>query len=227
MQNKVRKFFLFLLFFIISLEAKAHPHAFVSLKADWIATPSELTAIKMQWTFDRLSSSTVLYDLKQNQTDPTYRQKLIDLMIENIIENDYFTELSVESVQSKHEDQTKPESKKRLAFAQTVQNVSLNEDKLQLILQFTVPLAQAVPFAQKQFKMKVYEPSFYVDMTFPTQTDIQLSESMQVICSVRLLLPKEDKALEEYALSIDLDATPDPEFNLGSAFAQQVFVLCQ
>lgn len=202
-------------FFILFGMSKthAHPHAFVGLKAELISTDSALQALKMRWIFDEMSSASVIYDLKSNQNDPNYRSQLIEDMMENIVENHYFTELSTNHVQ--------------LTFNKNPVDVELKEDQLQLILNFTAPLAAPLPFQHQKLKLKIYEPSFYVDMTFPAETEIVLSNAMNQDCTVRLLLPKQDKALEDYALSLDFDAQPNPDFNLGAAFAQQVFITCR
>ncbi|MVS17011.1 DUF1007 family protein, partial [Salmonella enterica subsp. enterica serovar Bovismorbificans] len=43
-----------------ALEALAHPHSFISLKTDIVSEAGQITALKMRWKMDEITSADLL-----------------------------------------------------------------------------------------------------------------------------------------------------------------------
>lgn len=96
--NKIRFLIVKKLFKLISLiwffyvtQAVAHPHAFITMKSKPLVKDQQLTGFTLELLLDEMSSSSILYDLKNSNNDKVARQKLVDEVIENIINEHYFS----------------------------------------------------------------------------------------------------------------------------------------
>jgi ABC-type uncharacterized transport system substrate-binding protein len=47
---------------VLSSAVAAHPHSFITLKTEIVATDNQLTGLKMRWTMDEMTSADLLYD---------------------------------------------------------------------------------------------------------------------------------------------------------------------
>lgn len=79
-----------LIWFFYVHAAVAHPHAFITMKSKPLVKDQQLTGFTLELLLDEMSSF-ILYDLKNSNNDKVARQKLADEVIENIINEHYFS----------------------------------------------------------------------------------------------------------------------------------------
>lgn len=191
----------------------AHPHSFIELKTQFHDDGENINAVTMQWRLDTIASSSVLYDLLNKQADDPEWEEQARLMMDNVIINHYFSEIY--------------RNDKQIQLDNTATNYQLIRDDLQVILSFTVNFKQAQPIASSNYQLITFEPTFYVDMTYPYTSDITLSPKMlEHECNVSLQTPSSSDDIQAYALSLDDGATPDTNMKLGQQFAQKVNITC-
>lgn len=60
--NRVKQCTSAAFFMVLSWTAAAHPHSFISLQSEPVVKDGLLSAFKMRWTMDEITSSDLLYD---------------------------------------------------------------------------------------------------------------------------------------------------------------------
>ena len=69
----------------------AHPHAFIDMQTKPLVKDNQLIGFSTQWLLDEASSSAVLYDMMQTKGDKAAKQKLIDEVMANVVNEHYFS----------------------------------------------------------------------------------------------------------------------------------------
>ncbi|WP_028863966.1 DUF1007 family protein [Psychromonas aquimarina] len=191
--------------------AQAHPHSWVDTKTVIQGSDSHISGFHMSWTFDAMTSMYMLdgEDLSpENKTETL--QKLADSVLENMYNEHYFTYFY--------------DGEKSVKY-KTAQNARLTQDKAKLILSFDLPLSRPQPLTTDSLRLLIFEPSYYIDMSWKKSSDLQLSEALAQSCSFDLIAPNPTAEQMSYALSLPADADPDNE--LGQLFTQTVKLVCQ
>lgn len=195
----------------VSTRCIAHPHSWVDIKTEILGNTTQITGFKMQWTFDAMTSAYMLdgEDLSAEKRENTL-VKLADTIMYNMTVGHYLTYF--------YED----EAPIKYALAQ---NGMLRQDKIKLILTFELPLAKPKTLSEKPLKLLIYDPSYYVDMSWPTKNDIQLSPELAKQC--KLALTEADPTSEQiaYVMSLPVDAAKDDA--LGELFTQALTITCK
>ncbi|WP_019615612.1 DUF1007 family protein [Psychromonas ossibalaenae] len=190
---------------------QAHPHSWVDTKTVIQGSDSHISGFHMSWSFDAMTS---MYMLDGEDLSPENRaetlQKLADSVIENMYNEHYFTYFY---------DDEKPVKYK------TAQNAQLKQDKAKLILSFDLPLSKPQPLTADSLRLLIFEPSYYIDMSWKKSADIELSEALTRSCLIDLIAPNPTAEQMSYALSLPDDADPDNE--LGQLFTQTVKLKCR
>ncbi|WP_159084610.1 DUF1007 family protein [Dongshaea marina] len=209
--NKAIKLIMPIALLVMSGYGEAHPHSWIELHTRFIGSPQgKLTALHYTWVFDEMTSA---YTLDGEDLTPEHRaqtlKKLADFMVGNMSNDHYFSYLY---------DQGKP-VKYRLAT-----NPQLTYQDHRLALSFTLPLAHPMAMQGKSVELQIYEPGYYVDMSYATGKDIQLNPSLQKLCHIKRIPADPDPKLVAYASS--LDANQQSDQSLGRYFAERVVLDC-
>ncbi|GLR74134.1 DUF1007 family protein [Aliivibrio sifiae] len=204
------KFALFLISFV-STSVWAHPHSWVDLQAKVLGENHTLTGFKMQWTFDRMTTA-YLFDgedmspLHQKET----LKKLVKSVIDNMGKSHYFTNVS-------HEQ-------KPMTF-KSVNDEQLTTYKGKAKLTFTLSLEKPYEFHNKLLTLKIFDPTYYVDMSWRSKSDITFATTLKSSCHVQLIKPHPTTAQINRAMTLPIDANPD--YQLGQIFTQSVKLNCK
>ena len=67
------------------------PHAFIDMQTKPLVKDNQLIGFSTQWLLDEASSSAVLYDVMQAKGDKAAKQKLIDEVMTNVVNEHYFS----------------------------------------------------------------------------------------------------------------------------------------
>ncbi|WED23319.1 DUF1007 family protein [Vibrio sp. JC009] len=209
MRSLLRCFLLFLL--LIPGVVSAHPHSWIDLKTSIQGTEKEITGFRMEWTFDAMTSVYMIdgADLSEANREASL-QSIADEMLTNMLGDHYFTYFY------NGED---PIRYKR------GRNAKLSMHRGKAVFSFDLPLSQPQPLTASSIKLLIFEPSYYVDMSWKETEDVVLSGALAKSCKLELVEPNPTAEQMSYALSLPMDA--DPDNTLGQLFTQKVMFNCK
>lgn len=103
----------------------------------------------------------------------------------------------------------------------------MTRDGHQAVLTFILPLAHPQPLAGQKYTFSTFDPTYYVDMHYAQDSDVQLPENLQKICKIAVHTPKPSEEMLNFAVSLDKEDAPPEDMELGKQFAQEVTLQCQ
>ena len=158
-QNALARLFLTVVALGFANPALAHPHVWVTAKAEIVYAPDgKVTAVRHAWTFDPAYSSYVTQGLDKNGDGKLTPDELQDLAKENaesLVEFDYFTALKANGAKPTFE---------------APRDYGMSFDNGQATLAFVLPL-KAPARADKVLSLEVYDPSFFVSFSMAEGAD--------------------------------------------------------
>ena len=194
----------------VPIFASAHPHSWVDTNTYINSNDTHITSLYMTWTFDQETSE---YMLQGEDTSTEHIEKTLQRLAEGVVNNmyneHYFTYFYAN------------ESPVRFKAARYPQLIR-KQDKL--ILSFEIPLSKPVVFSQNNFKLFIYDPTYYVDMSWLNEQEMQVSEQIEKRCKGNILAAGASQGERDYALALAADVAPDD--GLGERFSQQYELLC-
>lgn len=205
------RLFLLILGLWIGLPVSAHPHAFIDMQTDFIVDKDNLVGFRMKWLFDEPASAEILYDIRRSKNDTNARQKIADEIMQNIINQHYFSYFYVNSGES-------------MQYTRQPDNYSINIIERQLLFSFNFYLSQPQPIKNLQAQLFTYDPSYYVAMSYPHTETVTLPTHPQ--CQVKVNTPTVEDTIRNYAAGLDRSQR-DEDLTLGVQFAQEVLLSCQ
>jgi ABC-type uncharacterized transport system substrate-binding protein len=196
--------------------AAAHPHVWATVRSEIVFGPDHLiTGIRHHWTFDEFYTAMAVQGL-DTDGDGAYSkeelQSLAQVNVESLKEFDYFTFPHLS-------DDDKP-----LPLKEPI-DYSIDYDKAQLTLHFTLPLEKPLDPKVHDVAVDVYDPSFFVAFGFATDAPVKISGAVQG-CTAEIQKPDADTEAEAKALSEAFFSQLGPNSNFGSQFAQTAIVKC-
>jgi ABC-type uncharacterized transport system substrate-binding protein len=129
---------------------EAHPHVFVTSKAEVVYDQGKIVAIANHWTFDEFYTAMAIQGLDTNNDGIYTREELAELAkvnMEGLKEFDYFTFAKLGAA-------TAP-------FSAPVEPWLEHKDGV-LTLHFKVPLKEPVAANAAGFSFSVYDPSYFI-----------------------------------------------------------------
>lgn len=180
------------------------------MKTQVLGNKHAITGFKMEWTFDAMTTA---YLFDGEDMSPPHRArtlaKLADSVMDNMLSQHYFTYFYDKQTPIRY---------------QRVEKGKLTEDRGKATLIFTLPLAQPYPLNGHPLTLKIFDPTYYVDMSWQGPHDIHLAPSLQQYCQQKLVKPDPTSAQISYAMSLPMDA--DPDNKLGQLFTQTLELSC-
>ena len=196
--------------------AQAHPHVWVTMKAQVVYAPDgSVTGVRHAWTFDDMFSVFATQGIDTKTKGEFTREELKPLAqtnVESLKDFDYFTYAKSNG--------------KKLEFAEPLGDYYLDYDSKEtvLTLHFTLPLKS--PLKAKEISVEIFDPSYFVDFSFVKDDPVALVGA-PAACKVSAELPKEmDAAMADKLAQMPADAQLDPSSYLGAQFAHKVQVKC-
>ncbi|MBV8060279.1 MAG: DUF1007 family protein [Alphaproteobacteria bacterium] len=230
---------------VLPFTASAHPHAWISVRTTVILNDkNEAIAIREHWLFDKMYSAFAARDLNPKGDGKFKNDELIPLAqqnLENLSAFHYFTVFEKEpqhpitlgkpeNIASMFEDAPATEKKKVVVYA-TPNGASADDvppDAKQIAMEFTLPLAAPVSLASGKVTYRIFDPTYYVDMTHYEQAPVAFARqgSMDPItsCNGKVELPKIDSAMMLRAAALDKSAKAQEDY--GYYFSEKVTLSC-
>lgn len=195
--------------------ANAHPHVWVTIQSDLVFAPDgKVSAIRHAWTFDEMFSAFATQGLDKDGDGKFSREELAELAEVNVTSLEEFAYFTVAK-----------SGKDGLGFGKPT-DYWLDSDPSKdnaLTLHFTLPLK--APAASKDFSLAVFDPTFYVDLSFPEGAKVELVGA-PAGCAADAIRPQGVDAASSKLSESFFDAlTASSEF--GSQFANRVVLRCK
>ena len=166
---------------IASPVAHAHPHVWVTVKADIVYSGDHVTGIQQRWTFDDMYTAMAIQGLDANQ-DGTYdREELHELAkvnVESLKEFAYFTYPQL--------------GEAKLALAEP-KDYWLEHKDGALTLHFFMPLKDKVLARAQGFKLQIYDPSYYIAFDLAKEDPVKLAGNAPTDCKLHVGVPEQEK----------------------------------
>ncbi|WP_245796758.1 DUF1007 family protein [Vibrio aerogenes] len=188
----------------------AHPHSWMDLQTYIKSSQTALTGFSMVWTFDPMTTAYLFdgEDMSDGHRKQTL-QKLADSMIRNMLSTHYFTYFY--------------DNKTPVRY-QKVNTAKLTTHAGKATLSFELNLVKPYPFNGHTLQLRIFDPTYYVDMSWKSAKDVKLNPAAGEHCVTRLKAPHPTSAQVSYAMSIPADA--DPDDTLGQLFTQTLELTC-
>lgn len=198
---------------VFSAGAIAHPHSFIDMNTTFVAKDQRLVGLKMVWVMDEITSADLLYDAGNAKPGDEIWKKLAAEVMANVLGQHYFTEFW-------HNGQ-------KVKFLNRPTEYGMTRDGHQAVLTFILPLAHPQPLAGQKYRFSTFDPTYYVDMSYAEDSDVQLPASLQKTCNITVHTPKPSEETRNFAVSLDKEDAPLEDMELGKQFAQKVTLQCQ
>jgi len=198
---------------LLSANAGAHPHSFITITNQLVVADGKLTGMKMRWVMDELTSADLLYDAGKAKPGDEVWKKLAAEVMANVLGQHYFTEFWHDG--------------KKVKFENLPTAYGLARQGHQAVLTFTLPLATPQPLAGQTYTFSTFDPTYYVDMSYEKDGDVAFGPDFKGACKVSVHTPKPNEDMLSYAQSLDKADAPPEDMDLGKQFAQKVTIACQ
>ena len=189
---------------------QSHPHSWIEMKTYIEGKDGVITGFKMEWSFDAMTSA---YMLDGEDTSPEKEQETLRNVSASVLEN-----LKYEHYFTYFYDGDTP-----IRYL-PAHSDTLTRDKAKLVLSYELPLANPKPVTRDSLRLLIFEPSYYVDMTWLSKSDVVLSDELSRYCQLDLIEPNPTPEQMSYAMSLPAEA--DPDNALGELFTQTVKIHC-
>ncbi|OBT17025.1 hypothetical protein A9264_09870 [Vibrio sp. UCD-FRSSP16_10] len=199
-----------LLFLLFCHSAMAHPHSWIDTETQILGNSKTIDGFKMKWTFDRMTTA---YLFDGEDMSPQHRQQTLQTISASVIDN----------MRPSHDFTYLDEGKQAFKY-QDVTDAKLKVVKGKAILSFTLLLDKPYLFDGNKLQLRIFDPSYYVDMSWQSSNDIKFANALQPYCSSSLVEPHPSASQVNKAMSIPIDAPPDTQ--LGKVFTQTLNFSC-
>lgn len=198
--------------------AAAHPHVWVTAKAEIDYASGQVTGIRHTWTFDAAYSAFVTQGLDANKDGKVTPDELAGLAAENtqnLAEFGYFTKLKVAGREQAFASPTEP-------------RMAMEGDALTLT--FLLPLKAPATQGRGVVALEVYDPTFFVSFGLAEGADAGRIAGAPAGCAVTITRPKAPEARTAEAgkpgMTEAFFEALTAASNYGVQYAQRVLVAC-
>lgn len=192
---------------------QAHPHAWIDLQTSVSLDPQgRVEALDLVWLFDEWYTAVIAEEFQSaNQDSLAFLKTLGRRNLENLKDYRYFTEVTVDG-------------KAVELGAATGDATDLQGERLRM--RFTVPLKEPADPRQHKIAIKVFDPSYYIEILYveDDQSRVRFRGQGAQACSARVIAP--NPSFEAVSLASALDRTQSGGDDLGRLFAETVELHC-
>lgn len=191
--------------------AQAHPHAWIYVDTTFVMNADdELTAIQQKWMYDNLLTEAVLAELRNDapDKDPDVNAYAVQRLT-TLGGQGYFMRVTAGDEPVDLSD---------------VSDISGKRVDDEIHIEFTATLAQPVRVAGEPVVVKVFDPSYFIEILQDPDREPAIAGTPDARCTVELKYPQPSSADYARALAIDSGLKVEPEF--GELFAEGVHLVC-
>jgi len=197
----------------IASPARAHPHVWVTAKAEIVyGADGNVSGVRHQWTFDAGYSAYLTQGLDKNgdgKLTPDELQEMAKENAESLVDFEYFTVLKINGAKQAFEPPRE--------YGMTFEN---GLARLWLVL----PLKG--PPKGKTLSLEVYDPTFFVSFSLAEGEDAVRLAGAPKGCAATVSRPKPTAVAEQQKLSEAFFEALTSASNSGSNFVNRAIVAC-
>lgn len=195
-----------------STPALAHPHVFVTARAEVLYAPDgKMTGVRHAWTFDKVYSSYITQGLDADGNGKLAPDEMRDLAKENtfsLVEFDYFTIVKANGAKQ--------------AFGEP-RDWGMTYADEEVTLAYVLPLKAPAP--NKLVTVEIYDPSYFVAFMLAEGDAVTLAGAPKG-CSTTVSRPKPVDAAQQQSLSESFFNALTAASNYGGQFSNRALVAC-
>jgi ABC-type uncharacterized transport system substrate-binding protein len=200
-------------FVLLPAAASAHPHVWVTVKAEVLYAPDgSAIGVRQSWTFDDMYSAYSTQGLAAKTAGQFSRDELASVAKENIDsvkDADYYTFANV--------------SRKGLGFKDPI-DYYLEYDAKQTVLTLHFTLLFKTPIKAKEFQLDIYDPEYFIDFSLAENRPVSLVDA-PASCQLSVMRP-DDTSAQNDRLPESFFQSPAAALNWGAQFANKISVKC-
>ncbi|MGV6871676.1 DUF1007 family protein [Pseudochelatococcus sp. B33] len=193
-------------------QAAAHPHVWVTARAQLAFDGDNITAIRHSWTFDPAYSQFATQGLDTNGDGKLDAAELADLATTNVdglYEFDFFTKAKANG--------------KALTFTKATDSSMEFRDGA-LTLNFTLPVDPPAP-ANRALAVELFDPTYFVSFLFAPEADAAAVTGREPACAITITRP-EQRVFDDEELSEAFFNALTSASTFGQDFATRAIVAC-
>ena len=199
--------------------AEAHPHVWVTMRTDVVFTnDGKISGINLEWNFDDAYAQQALEGMDANGDGEYSQDELQPLTAENISSLKDYGYFNVMWGNGEVLESSAP-----IDAGQTYANKKLQ-------LHFTVPLVKPYDPHTGEFKVKIFDPEFFIAFDYTADLPADTEGKISSDCKLDLKpLPSDAEltATQEMLATKGVDWKPEAGEDFGSMFAQALGVTCK
>ena len=175
---------------------------------------NQLIGFSTQWLLDEASSSSILYDVKQAKGDKAAQQKLVDEVMDNVVNEHYFSYVF-------------DKDNHKIKYTKHPENYGMRVKGNEVEYYFDFLLAQPQTLQNNEFTLMTYDRTYYVAMRYAETGKRAVDfSSLPANCKGEVFEPNVDEKIQSYASSLDKSQKNEDD-SLGVLFAQKVKIKCE
>lgn len=193
--------------------AQAHPHVYITARAEVLFTNGTITAIKQVWAFDEFYSAMATEGLDTNKDGKLDRQELAELAkvnMEGLKEFGYFTHVTLAGQAMKFGEVT---------------DYWLEHANGILSLHFVAPLEKPVLSEAAGFAFSIFDPSYFIAFDLASAQPVKLGPGAPQNCRLDVGVPKQ-QADDAKKLGESFFSQLGGNSDFAGGFAKTVSVIC-
>lgn len=194
-----------------SMALFAHPHAWIDVQTYIDGEDKKVYGINMVWRFDPMTSVYLLEGKNlAEQQKVTSLEQVAKGLVENLKRDSFFTQVSLNQELIKN-------------LEASLERVTI--EGLDVVFSFYLGFDEPLLLDQGELAVKVFDPSYFIEMSWPSADDLQLSDALSRVCQRQVHESEPSMEQISQAWAMPIDARPDK--TLGAVFAQQSQIVCQ
>ncbi|MGO4707397.1 DUF1007 family protein [Microvirga sp. 2MCAF38] len=197
---------------VFSLPAVAHPHVWITARAEVVFVDGKATGIRHSWAFDEAYSAYVTQGLDKNNDGKITPDELQDLAKENtesLVDFDYFTVMKANG--------------RKQAF-DAPRDPAMVFEGGKVLLTFFLPLKTPIP-GGGAVALDINDPSFFVTFELANTRDAIKMVGAPQGCSITVTRAKGFDMADQQAMSEDMFTNP-ANANFGAQYSNKAILAC-
>jgi ABC-type uncharacterized transport system substrate-binding protein len=193
--------------------ALAHPHVWITARAEVIYADGKVTAVRHAWTFDKGYSAFLIQGLDTNgdgKLEPNELQDLAKQNTESLVDFDFFTVLKANGAKQAFEAPREP---------------SMSYSGEEVTLHYLLPLKSPAT-AGKALSLEVYDPTYFVSFSLAPSDDAVRLAGAPKGCATTVARPKSLETAQQQNLSEAFFEALSGSSNFGQQFSNRAIVAC-
>jgi ABC-type uncharacterized transport system substrate-binding protein len=171
----LKKYFIFIIFLLLSLSVYAHPHIFMENTFTFVFSSTKLEGIKVKWIFDEMFSASIIMDFDFNGNRFFEADEIAAIesgAFSNLANYDYFLHIQINGADYK---------------ITSVSNFDVEIDDNRIIYYFFLPLNLNVQSGYNYLSAGCYDNTYFCSILDPDSSSVITENIYNFDCSYEII----------------------------------------